>query len=94
MKRDSSATTRVNARIGGRTIRPARYVALFDVGRSRHNRRAARTDRRWKGLEATPGIEPGYTVLQSVGGHFPKPLTLTRNFLSRPEIAIWCGFFR
>ena len=29
------------------------------------------------GVEATPGIEPGYTVLQTPTDHFPKPLTLT-----------------
>jgi hypothetical protein len=29
-------------------------------------------------LEATPGIEPGYTVLQPGLARFPNPLMLTR----------------
>src|SRR6516164_8900520 len=44
-------------------------------------------------VEATPGIEPGYTVLQSAGDRFPKPLTLTRNFFQARKMPLSSLFF-
>ena len=44
-------------------------------------------------LEATPGIEPGYTVLQSVGCRFPNPLTLTIDFSNPSEMSFPSPFF-
>jgi hypothetical protein len=44
-------------------------------------------------LEATPGIEPGYTVLQSVEHRFPSPLTLTRNFRCLQNCPLCLPFF-
>jgi len=44
-------------------------------------------------LEATPGIEPGYTVLQSGRWYFCKPLTLTQNLLRPLKMPISSMFF-
>jgi hypothetical protein len=43
-------------------------------------------------LEATPGIEPGYTVLQATQGHFPKTLMLTRFFRRREVVTAFQAF--
>jgi hypothetical protein len=44
-------------------------------------------------VEATPGIEPGYTVLQSVEHRFPNALALTRNFRRPQSYPLCLAFF-